>query len=196
MTTLITGGGSQIGTALAKILKSVDRPVVFASRSGLVPEGFERIKFDWKDSSTFTNPFQLSSAHFTSAYIIFPPPDSVDPSATIIPFVDLAAQNGVAAVIAEIIGRELKHKVAIEEELIQHYVSSGVAKEVAQFLVGTEQAVEAGSEEMLPTLSNKYVGKVTVKEWLEKNKEVFISHRPCDLSTYENIFIQILNEFI
>ena len=93
MTTLITGGGSQIGIHLAKLLKEAGREVIFASRSGKrIPEGFKYVELDWYNEATFRNPFKFGP--FENAYIIGPP-DTLDPARVVIPFIDIAVQEGV-----------------------------------------------------------------------------------------------------
>lgn len=93
MTTLITGGASQIGVALAKLLKASGRRVVFASRSGKVPDGFESVKFDWYDAACYENPFK-SGESFDSVYLL-PPPNDNNSAKVVIPFIDLAVEKGV-----------------------------------------------------------------------------------------------------
>ncbi|KAH6888826.1 NmrA family protein [Coprinopsis sp. MPI-PUGE-AT-0042] len=71
MTTLITGGGSQIGAG---------REAVFASRSGKrIPEGFK--------SPFETGPFE--------AVYLLGPPNVMDTSKSMVPFIDLAVEKGV-----------------------------------------------------------------------------------------------------
>lgn len=93
MATLITGGGSQIGIHLAKLLKEAGREAVFASRSGKrIPEGFQSVELDWIKEATFHNPFKLGP--FEAVYIIGPP-DTLDAAQAVIPFLDLAVEKGI-----------------------------------------------------------------------------------------------------
>ncbi|KAH6893619.1 NmrA family protein [Coprinopsis sp. MPI-PUGE-AT-0042] len=93
MTTLITGGGSQIGVHLAKLLKQAGREAVFASRSGKrIPEGFNSVELDWYNEETLQKPFEAGP--FEAVYLLGPP-DVMDTSKSIIPFIDLAAKNRV-----------------------------------------------------------------------------------------------------
>lgn len=93
MTTLITGGGSATGTALAKLLKDAGRDVLFASRSSnRIPGGFDHVKFDWADPSTFSAPFDSGrDIHFV--YLLLA--GVMDPLAAAKPFIDLAVEKGV-----------------------------------------------------------------------------------------------------
>lgn len=94
MTTLITGGGSATGTALAKLLRAAKRDVLFASRSGnRIPEGYDHIKFDWADSSTFENPF-ASGRDIQYVYLLLAG-SGWDPVPVVKPFIDFAAEKGV-----------------------------------------------------------------------------------------------------
>ncbi|KAF5329945.1 hypothetical protein D9611_010442 [Ephemerocybe angulata] len=90
MTTLITGGASQTGVALAKLLQASGHPVLFASRSGRVPEGFESVKFDFTDPSTLEAPFSVSGHKIEYVYLLLP---LLDLSAAK-PFIDLAVTKG------------------------------------------------------------------------------------------------------
>jgi nucleoside-diphosphate-sugar epimerase len=91
MTTLITGGGSKVGTHLGLLLKAAGREAIFASRSGnRIPEGFRTVKLDWKDPSTFqgaldTNPSFIYLVGDTGR------PDSYH---ELIPFIDAAVKKG------------------------------------------------------------------------------------------------------
>ncbi|KAF6764309.1 NmrA family protein [Ephemerocybe angulata] len=90
MTTLITGGASQTGVALAKLLQASGHPVLFASRSGRVPEGFDSVKFDFTDPSTLEAPFSVSGHKIEYVYLLLP---LLDLSAAK-PFIDLAVTKG------------------------------------------------------------------------------------------------------
>ncbi|KAF5313578.1 hypothetical protein D9611_010159 [Ephemerocybe angulata] len=91
MTTLITGGASQTGVALAKLLQASGHPVLFASRSGRVPEGFDSVKFDFTDPSTFEAPFSASGHKIEYVYLLLP---LLDPLREAKPFIDLAVTKG------------------------------------------------------------------------------------------------------
>ncbi|EAU86323.1 NmrA family protein [Coprinopsis cinerea okayama7 len=94
MTTLITGGGSNIGTRLALLLKEAGRSVLFGSRSGLrIPDGFDSVKLDWDDPTTFENPFKTD--HTIESVYLIGPTDNLNPGKPLKPFIDLAVQKGV-----------------------------------------------------------------------------------------------------
>ncbi|KAF8646470.1 hypothetical protein AX16_007206 [Volvariella volvacea WC 439] len=58
MTILITGGTGKTGSRLSKLLHDAGHSVLVASRSGKSPSpGIHGVKFDWFDTTTFTNPF-------------------------------------------------------------------------------------------------------------------------------------------
>ncbi|KAF6743428.1 ergot alkaloid A [Ephemerocybe angulata] len=71
MSTLITGGGSQTGIALAKLLRASGHPILFASRSGRVPDGFESVKLDWSDPSTYEEAFKAPGHEVQYVYLQF-----------------------------------------------------------------------------------------------------------------------------
>ncbi|KAH6903073.1 NmrA family protein [Coprinopsis sp. MPI-PUGE-AT-0042] len=93
MTTLITGGGSNVGTHLGQLLRAAGRSAVFASRSGnRIPEGFSSVKLDWSDPSTFEG--ALSAGPFESVYLIGTP-GNPEPAKEIVPFIEAALTKGV-----------------------------------------------------------------------------------------------------
>ncbi|KAJ3543928.1 hypothetical protein NMY22_g2964 [Coprinellus aureogranulatus] len=93
MSFLITGGASQVGTAVARLLKEAGQKVVIASRSGNVPEGFDSVKLDWTDPSTLDAPFK-SGEPIRGVYILLPP-GYVDPSENVKTFIDDTVAHGV-----------------------------------------------------------------------------------------------------
>jgi uncharacterized protein YbjT (DUF2867 family) len=93
MSILITGGASQVGSIIAQLLKGAHQNVIIGSRSGRVPQGFESVKLDWTDVSTFQNPFKISGININSVYLLSPP-GSVDVADNINQFVDIAVSNG------------------------------------------------------------------------------------------------------
>ncbi|TFK19067.1 NmrA family protein [Coprinopsis marcescibilis] len=98
MTTLITGGASKIGVALAKSLQADGRDVLFASRSGRVPDGFKSVKLDWDERSTFENPFGSEKGQIQSVYLL-PPPATPDPSIILNSFIDIAVNKDVKRIV-------------------------------------------------------------------------------------------------
>ncbi|KAF6746304.1 ergot alkaloid A [Ephemerocybe angulata] len=93
---LLTGGASQVGVAIARLLKQSGNEVVFASRSGRVPDGFKSVRMDWYDTQTFANIFPgdpaLSPYH--SVYLLCPPFD-LKPYISVNPFIDICLERGV-----------------------------------------------------------------------------------------------------
>ncbi|KAF5313580.1 hypothetical protein D9611_010155 [Ephemerocybe angulata] len=93
MTTLITGGASQTGLALAALLQTEGIPVLFGSRSGRgVPAGIPSVKLDFTDPSTFEAPFSVEGHKINSVYLVFA---EFDPFPFAKPFIDLAVEKGV-----------------------------------------------------------------------------------------------------
>ncbi|KAJ2912561.1 hypothetical protein MD484_g7861, partial [Candolleomyces efflorescens] len=94
MSTLLTGGTSQIGLALAKRLKAAGRDVIFGTRSpSKVPSGYKHVLLDWSDPSTFANAFNTPD-RIENLYIL-PPPSTLGQLDITKPFIDLAIEKGV-----------------------------------------------------------------------------------------------------
>ncbi|KAF9041649.1 hypothetical protein BJ165DRAFT_1530344 [Panaeolus papilionaceus] len=102
MTTLIIGGTGKTGLALAKLLHKASRPLLVTSRSGVAPDPFPAVAFNWSDPSTFLNPFNYITSNSTSTtlppidrtYIIGPA--ILDPLPVVQPFIELAVSKGVS----------------------------------------------------------------------------------------------------
>jgi nucleoside-diphosphate-sugar epimerase len=89
MSTLIIGGGSQVGLRLAELLREAGKPVIFGSRSGArIPAGSPSVKFDWDDPATFDAAFALGQ-NIEYVYLLGPSRDP-DPLIKVKPFIDLA----------------------------------------------------------------------------------------------------------
>ncbi|KAG2012262.1 hypothetical protein CC2G_012294 [Coprinopsis cinerea AmutBmut pab1-1] len=281
---LITGGGSQTGTSLAYLLKSspdISYNVLFTSRSGnRIPPGFESVKLDWRDPSTFSNPF--SNGKTFNYVFLLPPSDDLEPIKTLKPFIDLAIEHGakrflmisgsgadkenniggfgmvqryfeekgvdyfmlrptffmenfkslyISSILAKdqletivptgkipfvsvediaacayqaiknkqnekkdaiIIGpdllsydevahlmtktfdRKITHHILTKDQLLTKYTTEmHIPQDVAHWLVELDKAAEAGSEANWHLQENKYVGKVSLRGWLERNKGTF-----------------------
>ena len=96
MTTLITGGASATGVALAQLLKAAGKDVLFASRSGQrIPEGFDHVKLDWSDPATF----DLFSTGRDIQYVYLLVAGVWDPLPQVKPFIDLALEKGVKRIV-------------------------------------------------------------------------------------------------
>ncbi|RXW19930.1 hypothetical protein EST38_g5932 [Candolleomyces aberdarensis] len=94
MSTLLTGGTSQVGLALAKRLKDAGSDVIFATRSpSKVPSGYKHVLLDWSDPSTLENPFNTTD-RIDNVYIL-PPPGTSNSLEVTKPLIDLAIEKGV-----------------------------------------------------------------------------------------------------
>ena len=94
MSTLILGGGSQVGLRLAELLYEARKPVIFGTRSGArIPAGAPSVKFDWDDPATFDGAFTLGQS-IDYVYILGRSRDR-DPLIKVKPFIDLAVTKGV-----------------------------------------------------------------------------------------------------
>jgi nucleoside-diphosphate-sugar epimerase len=95
MTTLLTGGTSQIGLALAQRLKAAGKGVVFGTRTpSKIPSGYKHVLLDWADPSTFENPFSSTESKIDTVYILAPP-ITLNALEITKPFIDLAIEKGV-----------------------------------------------------------------------------------------------------
>lgn len=93
MSTLVTGGTSQIGLALSRLLKAAGKEVIIGARTPTkVPAEYKSVILDWSDPSTFENPFK--SYQIDNIYIL-PPPASLNPLEITKPVIDLAIEKGV-----------------------------------------------------------------------------------------------------
>ncbi|KAF5334320.1 hypothetical protein D9611_014164 [Ephemerocybe angulata] len=282
MSTFITGGASQTGSVLASLLRASDHPVLFGSRSGNVPDGFDSVKFDWNDPSTFEAAFSAPNHEIQNVYLIFV--GIWDPLPIAQPFIDLAVKKGVkrfvllsasnpktekgpssigigrvhtylddqgldyvalratwftenllklygpgikkfnsiqtivptgqipfvavqdiaqaahdaivnidslpsreptligpelvsyseiAEILTTTLGRPITHSVITQDELLKRYLAFGLPELHATYLSKAEAEVENGSEKRHLQDPRALVGKVGVKEWIEKNKDAF-----------------------
>ena len=96
MTTFVTGGTGKTGSRLAQLLHDNHHSVLVASRSGSVPAPFNGVKFDWSDSSTFENPFNVDPK-IDKLYLIAPP--IFDSLPVVKPFIDFAISKGVKRIV-------------------------------------------------------------------------------------------------
>jgi hypothetical protein len=84
----------------------------------------------------------------------------------------------VAQILTTALGRPIKHRVISREETLAIYSSYGLPKDKAEALVDIELALETGSAERLVTDKEfdvaRKVGKVGVKEYVEKNKGLWL----------------------
>jgi hypothetical protein len=76
------------------------------------------------------------------------------------------------------LGRPIKHRIISREEALAQYVSFGLPEASAEFLVEVELNLEKGAAERLATDEEfsvaRKVGKVGVKEYIEKTKGLWL----------------------
>ncbi|RXW19920.1 hypothetical protein EST38_g5936 [Candolleomyces aberdarensis] len=95
MSTLLTGGTSRIGLAIAKRLKAAGKDVIIGTRTpSKVPSEYKHVLLDWEDASTFGNPFNGTEYQIDNVYIL-PPPVAFNMLEITKPFIDLAIEKGV-----------------------------------------------------------------------------------------------------
>ncbi|KAL8928266.1 MAG: hypothetical protein Q9208_001976 [Pyrenodesmia sp. 3 TL-2023] len=92
MTTLLTGGTGKTSLRIARLLSSGNHPYIVASRSGTSPirDGLP-CKFDWNDSSTWRNPWDLSP-DIKAVWLVVP--GILEPIKMLKPFVEMARSRG------------------------------------------------------------------------------------------------------
>ncbi|KAF2453183.1 hypothetical protein BDY21DRAFT_356750 [Lineolata rhizophorae] len=98
MAYLVTGGTGKTGMRLARLLKDASLPVLLASRRGAAGalDGFEAVRFDWTDKSTFENPFTHTfpnGEQIKGVYLV--PPEMPEPAPAMNEFIDYAMSRGV-----------------------------------------------------------------------------------------------------
>ncbi|KAJ2928722.1 hypothetical protein H1R20_g8400, partial [Candolleomyces eurysporus] len=252
MSTLLTGGTSRIGLAIAKRLKAAGKDVIFGARTpSKVPSEYKGVLLDWDDPSTFKNPFNSTGYQIANVYIL-PPPVAFNMLEITKPFIDLAIEKGpnidyfvlrptwftenffttqaqsirehgeivtvvpkgripfiavediaqagfeyitqgssvkdkviigpesltygeVAQILSEVIGKPVTHKAISPAEQEARYTSFGMTPEYARFLVAEEVKTDGDTEAALVEKENKFVGKLSVRDVLEKNKAFWSS---------------------
>ncbi|KAL9045201.1 MAG: hypothetical protein Q9214_001723 [Letrouitia sp. 1 TL-2023] len=93
MTVLLTGGTGKTAVRLAQNLADAQISCVLASRKGGTPvKNTSSCRFDWNESSSFNNPFEVSS-DIDKVYLVAPV--TLDPLAAMKPFIDFAKAKGV-----------------------------------------------------------------------------------------------------
>lgn len=90
---LLTGGTGKVARRIAPLFSSNGNTVLIASRSGKCPPlaNATGVKFDWFDSTTYTNPF--SHSHINAIFLVAPP--IIDCFPPMKAFIDLAVEKGV-----------------------------------------------------------------------------------------------------
>lgn len=143
---LITGGASQTGTALANWLTKAGRDVVFASRSGRVPEGHRSVKLDWTDPLTLAVPFASGQA-YEGVYIVSPP-GFVDASENIKSFIDIAVAHGVGRFVL-LSGTGIDKHSELGLAKVHRYLED---KDVGHFVLQPTWFIGGSFEEMCASL--------------------------------------------
>lgn len=93
MTILLTGGTGKTSLRLASLLDAASIPVLLTSRRGhSASSPYPTVRFDWNDSSTWSNPFSAAS-DISAIYLLSG--ELSDPAPIINAFIDLAMSNGV-----------------------------------------------------------------------------------------------------
>ncbi|RXW20225.1 hypothetical protein EST38_g5631 [Candolleomyces aberdarensis] len=91
---------------------------------------------------------------------------------------DLISYDEVAQILSTVLGRPIKHRIISRDEALARYISYGIPEPSAEFLVEAELNLGKGSAERLATDDEfavaRKVGKVGVKEYVEKNKGVWL----------------------
>lgn len=128
MSFLVTGGRSQTGLVVAKLLKEAGKKVTIGSRTGQVPDGFDSVKLDWADPATLGSPFAAGQT-YQGVYLL-QPFGLTDVSENINSFVDIAVAHGVQRFVllsgsmvdkAGDYGTARIHKY-LEEKNLDHFV--------------------------------------------------------------------------
>jgi len=93
MTILLTGGTGKTSLRLASLLHSASIPVLLTSRRGpSASSAYPTIRFDWNDSTTWSNAFSTAS-DISAVYLLSG--ELSDPAPIINAFIDLAMSKGV-----------------------------------------------------------------------------------------------------
>ncbi|KAJ2928719.1 hypothetical protein H1R20_g8364, partial [Candolleomyces eurysporus] len=91
---------------------------------------------------------------------------------------DLVSYDEVAQILSTVLGRPIKHRIISRDEALTQYISYGFPEASAEIVVEAELSLDKGSAERLMTDDEfavaRKVGKVGVKEYIEKNKGVWL----------------------
>jgi len=82
----------------------------------------------------------------------------------------------VAEVLAEVLGRKIVHKRITYDEKKVIYTYFGMSDEIAGLLANMDRLIAQGQEErtVVNPENKRYVGKVHLKDWVEKNKATWM----------------------
>ncbi|KAI4765059.1 NAD(P)-binding protein [Aureobasidium sp. EXF-3400] len=93
MTILLTGGTGKTSLRLASLLHSSSIPVLLTSRRGpSASSTYPTVRFDWNDSTTWSNPFSAAS-DISAVYLLSG--ELSDPAPILNAFIDLTMSKGV-----------------------------------------------------------------------------------------------------
>ncbi|KAF8645652.1 hypothetical protein AX16_007671 [Volvariella volvacea WC 439] len=92
---------------------------------------------------------------------------------TIIVGPELLSYDDVAEILTDVLGRRIVHRQLTDEEVKNFWKFEFFEEDYSLMLVDLEELIRNGSEAAQFNAPNRYVGKVTVREFLERNKEKF-----------------------
>jgi festuclavine dehydrogenase len=93
MTILLTGGTGKTSLRLASLLHSSSTPVLLTSRRGpSASSTYPTVRFNWNDSTTWSNPFSAAS-DISAVYLLSG--ELSDPAPILNAFIDFAMERGV-----------------------------------------------------------------------------------------------------
>lgn len=185
MAYLITGGASNIGSTIARLLKESNEKVMIGTRSGRLPAGFEAsesVKLDWSDPTTFDGAL---AQPIKGVYILIPI-STVDVSDNVIAFVNKAVEKGVGRFVlmsGSAVKKEsgfglAKVHLYLEEKGLDHFVVQPVAF-MDNFLTYHGKAIREDGEikSVLPTarialISTLDIAKLATKGLTSEKNEV------------------------
>jgi festuclavine dehydrogenase len=92
VTVLLLGGTGKVASCIGPLLKQHGHTTIVASRKGNAPLGFIGCHFDWSESASFDNPFDIAP-NITSVFLVAPP--FADPFPPMKLFINFALTKGV-----------------------------------------------------------------------------------------------------
>ncbi|KAJ7280958.1 hypothetical protein C8J57DRAFT_1564369 [Mycena rebaudengoi] len=88
------------------------------------------------------------------------------------PIIELLSYDKIAYILSEVLGREVRHKRCTEAEYKQVFVAREMPEDYAEVMSRMEGLIAQGAEEKLFKRA-EVVGKRTIREFFEKNKETW-----------------------
>jgi hypothetical protein len=80
----------------------------------------------------------------------------------------------VAAILTEVLGREITYKVISVEEKAKRYEQLGLPKEFVADITQIEKSLDDGFDVKLTADPRTIRGKLGIREWIEQNKAAFV----------------------